>query len=59
VESLQTVQFFGGSIRHREKLRLVNQAMVNCIQGDEKLFADFFVAEALGDNLNKFFFAVA
>jgi len=26
--------------------------------GDEKLFADFFVAEALGDELNDFFFAV-
>jgi hypothetical protein len=59
VESLQTVQFFGGSIRHREKLRLANQAMVNCIQGDEKLFADFFAAEAPGDNLDKFLFAVA
>jgi hypothetical protein len=75
VGSLQTVQLFVGSIRHREKLRLVNQAMVNCIQGelvedvvqmilygllgDEKSFADFLVPEALRDELNKFFFAVA
>ena len=27
--------------------------------GDEELFADFFVAEALGDQLNDLFFAVA
>jgi len=27
--------------------------------GDEKFFADFFVAEALGDELDDFFFAVA
>src|SRR6267142_2573083 len=67
----------------REKLRLVDQSMVDGVQrefeavgdaelvenivemvldglfGDEKFFADFLVAESLGDELHNFFFAVA
>jgi hypothetical protein len=67
----------------REKLRLVDQSMVDGVQrefeavgdaefiedvvemvfdgllGDEKFFADFLIAEALGDELNDFLFAVA
>jgi hypothetical protein len=33
--------------------------MLDGLLGDEKFFADFFVAEALGDELEKFSFAVA
>jgi len=67
----------------REKLRLVDQSVVDGVQrefkavgdaelvenivemildgllGDEKFFADFFVAESLRDELHNFFFAVA
>src|SRR6266849_5986435 len=35
------------------------QVVLNGLFGDEKFFADFLVAEALGDELNDFFFAVA
>jgi hypothetical protein len=67
----------------RRNLRLVDEAMVDCVEGqfeavgdaefvedvvemildgllgDEKLFADFLVAETLGDELDDLFFAVA
>ena len=37
----------------------VVQVVFDGLLGDEKFFADFFVAEALGDELDDFFFAVA
>jgi hypothetical protein len=37
----------------------VVQVVLDGLLGDEKFFADFFVAEALGDELDDFFFAVA
>jgi hypothetical protein len=37
----------------------VVEVVLDGLFGDEKFFADFFVAEALGDELDDFFFAVA
>jgi len=37
----------------------VMQVVLDGLLGDEEFFADFLVAEALGDELNDFFFAVA
>ena len=37
----------------------VVEMILDGLLGDEKLFADFFVAKALGNELNDFFFAVA
>ena len=37
----------------------VVQVVLDGLLGDEKFFADFLVAEALGDELDDFFFAVA
>jgi hypothetical protein len=37
----------------------VVQVVLDSLLGDEKFFADFFVAEALGDELDDFLFAVA
>src|SRR6266481_7426764 len=42
-----------------ELVENVVEMILDGLLGDEKFFADFFVAESLGDELHDFFFAVA
>src|SRR6266478_2963723 len=47
------------AIGDAELIEDVVQMVLDGLLGDEKFFADFLVAEALGDKLDDFFFAVA
>src|SRR5215470_13701709 len=47
------------AVGHAEFVEDVVEMIFDSLFGDEKLFPDFLVAEALSDKLNDFFFAVA
>src|SRR5215471_17578625 len=47
------------AVGHAEFVEDVVEMIFDGLFGDEKLFPDFLVAEALSDKLNDFFFAVA
>ena len=47
------------AVGNAELVEDIVQVVLDGLLGDEKFFADFLVAEALGDELDDFFFAVA
>jgi len=47
------------AVRDAELVEDVVEMILDGLLGDEKFFADFLVAEALGDELDDFFFAIA
>ena len=47
------------TIRDTKLVKNIVQVILHGLLADEKLFADFFVAETLRDKLNNFLFAVA